>query len=105
VLGLLGHLQAQDAVVCTHGEVIGQVLARLVTDGLVVDQPLVWPKGSTWLLDGADGHFAVGRYLPPLQLADARTPPSVPWDMQANGTHHAGQQRRRHGATPLSRIR
>jgi hypothetical protein len=105
VLGLLGRLQAQHAVVCTHGEVIGQVLARLVTDGLVVDQPLVWPKGSTWLLDGADGHFAVGRYLPPLQLADARTPPSVPWDVQANGPRHAGQQRRRHGATPLSRIR
>jgi hypothetical protein len=105
VLALLGHLQAQDAVVCTHGEVIGQVLARLVTDGLVIDQPLVWPKGSTWLLDGPDGHFAVGRYLPPLQLADARTPPSVPWDVQANGLHLAGQQRRRHGATPLSRIR
>jgi broad specificity phosphatase PhoE len=105
VLALLGHLQAQDAVVCTHGEVIGQVLARLVTDGLVVDQPLVWPKGSTWLLDGPDGHFAVGRYLPPLQLADARTPPSVPRDGQANGPHLAGQQRRRHGATPLSRIR
>ena len=73
VLGRLGGLQAQDAVVCTHGEVIGQVLARLVADGMAIDQPLAWPKGSTWLLDGSDGHFAVGRYLQPLRLADALT--------------------------------
>jgi hypothetical protein len=54
-----------------HGEVIGQVLAHLVMDGLAVHQPLVWAKGSTWLLDGADGRPGLGRYLPPLPLADA----------------------------------
>ena len=43
VLALLGDLHAQDAVVCTDGEVIGQVLARPVADGLVVDQSLAWP--------------------------------------------------------------
>jgi phosphohistidine phosphatase SixA len=90
VLGLLEDLQAEDAVVCTHGEVIGQVLARLVIDGLAIDQPLAWPKGSTWLLDGLDGQFTVGRYLPPLQLADARTPPLVPQGVLANGLRHAG---------------
>jgi 8-oxo-dGTP diphosphatase len=74
VLALLGDLQAQNAVVCTHGEVIGQVLTRLVVDGLTVDQPLVWPKGSSWLLEGADGRLRFGRYLPPLPLADAPTP-------------------------------
>jgi hypothetical protein len=70
VLALLGGLQAQDAVVCTHGEVIGQVLARLVSDGLLVDQPFAWPKGSTWLLEGAGRRFAFGRYLPPLRLVE-----------------------------------
>jgi hypothetical protein len=44
VLTLLGDLQAWDAVVCTDGEVIGQVLASLVADGLVVDQSLAWPR-------------------------------------------------------------
>jgi hypothetical protein len=73
VLALLGDPRVQDAVVCTHGEVIGQVLVRLVVDGLAVDQPLAWPKGSTWLLDDADGRFRFGRYLPPLPLADALT--------------------------------
>ena len=70
VLRLLGNLQVQDAVVCTHGEVIGEVLLQLVMDGLAVDHPLTWPKGSTWLLEGAGGRFRFGRYLPALPLAD-----------------------------------
>jgi hypothetical protein len=48
VLALLEALRLQDAVVCTHGEVIEQVLTRLVADGLTVGQPLEWPKGSSW---------------------------------------------------------
>jgi phosphohistidine phosphatase SixA len=70
VLALLGDFQRQDAVVCTHGEVIGEVLLRLVVEGLAVDHPLTWPKGSTWLLEDAGGRFRFGRYLPPLPLAD-----------------------------------
>jgi broad specificity phosphatase PhoE len=71
VLALLGDLQVQDAVVCTHGEVIGEVLLRLVMAGLAVDHPLTWPKGSTWLLEAAGGQFRFGRFLPPLPLAVA----------------------------------
>ena len=73
VLALLAELRLQDMVVCTHGEVIGQVLSRLVADGLVVDQPLAWPKGSTWLLEGALGRFTHARYLPPLALAHVQS--------------------------------
>ena len=40
VLALLEDPQLSDAVVCTNGEVIGQVLTRVVADGLAVDQPL-----------------------------------------------------------------
>jgi hypothetical protein len=69
VLALLEDPRLADAVVCTHGEVIGQVLTWLVADGLAVDQPLAWPKGSTWLLHGANGRPAHARYLPPLALA------------------------------------
>ena len=69
VLALLEDLRSRDAVVCTHGEVIEQVLTRLVGDGLMVDQPLEWPKGSTWLLDGANGRITHARYLPPLPWA------------------------------------
>jgi broad specificity phosphatase PhoE len=73
VLALLAELRLQDTVVCTHGEVIGQVLTRLVAEGLAVDQPLAWPKGSTWLLEGTLGRFTHARYLPPLALAHARS--------------------------------
>ena len=85
VLALLGDPRVQDAVVCTHGEMIGQVLVRLVADGLAVDQPLAWSKGSTWLLDGVGGRFRFGRYLPPLPLADALTLGSAPGGMPTNG--------------------
>jgi broad specificity phosphatase PhoE len=95
VLALLGDDQLRDAVVCTHGEVIAEVLGRLVVmDGLAVNQPLAWPKGSTWLLDGADGRLRSGRYLPPLPLADALTPLSATAAMRANSLQPASQQRR-----------
>ena len=78
VLALLEDPQLSDAAVCTHGELIGQVLTRLVADGLAVDQPLQWAKGSTWLLDGTSGRLTHARYLPPLVLAPARSMPSAP---------------------------
>ncbi|MFL6226877.1 MAG: SixA phosphatase family protein [Actinomycetes bacterium] len=68
VLALVEARAVQDSVVCTHGELIGQVLTRLVANGLAVDQPLQWPKGSSWLLDGANGQLTRARYLPPLPL-------------------------------------
>jgi phosphohistidine phosphatase SixA len=78
VVALLEDPRLQNTVVCTHGELIGQVLTRLVTDGLVVDQPLQWPKGSTWLLDGTSRRLTHARYLPPLILAPARSMVSAP---------------------------
>jgi hypothetical protein len=39
--------------------------------GSVVDQPLCWPKGSTWLLRRTDLHVHA-RYLPPLALDPVR---------------------------------
>ena len=78
VQALLEDPRLQDTVVCTHGEVIGQVLTRLVADGLAVDQPLQWPQGSTWLLDGTNGRLTHARYLPPLVLAPARNMASAP---------------------------
>jgi broad specificity phosphatase PhoE len=78
VLALLEDPQLSDAVVCTHGEVIGQVLTRLVAAGLAVDQPLTWPKGSTWLLQGANGRPAHARYFPPLALAEPKVRVSEP---------------------------
>jgi 8-oxo-dGTP diphosphatase len=58
----------RNPVLCTHGEVIGRMLAELVAEGLVAEDPLDWPKGSTWLLQRTDQGQVYGRLLAPLAL-------------------------------------
>jgi hypothetical protein len=55
-------------VLCTHGEVIGRLLAGLVAEGLVAEDPLDWPKGSTRLVQRTDQGQVYGRLLAPLAL-------------------------------------
>jgi phosphohistidine phosphatase SixA len=63
--------EAANVVLCTHGELIGRLFARLVPAGLVVEDPLLWPKGSTWLLWRTHRRLHA-RFLTPLAL-DRRT--------------------------------
>ena len=58
-----------EAVVCSHGELIGAALVRLVGDRSEGDS-LNWPKGSTWVLEVTEGRLEDTRYLPPLRLQD-----------------------------------
>jgi hypothetical protein len=55
-------------VMCTHGETIGRLFAQLTGHGLVTPEPLVWPKGSAWLLHRTDWRQLDARYLSPLAL-------------------------------------
>jgi broad specificity phosphatase PhoE len=57
-----------NVVLCTHGEVIGRLLAELVAEGLVAEDPLDWAKGSTWLVQRTDRGQVYGRLLAPLAL-------------------------------------
>jgi 8-oxo-dGTP diphosphatase len=68
VVALFWDRGLQDAVLCTHGELIGRLLGQLVADGLVGAAPLDWPKGSTWLLQRASQRRVRARYLAPLAL-------------------------------------
>ena len=65
--------ELHDAVLCTHGETIGRLLTELVAQGLVVDDALDWPKGSTWLLQRSHAvqGGVRGRLLAPLALDGA----------------------------------
>ena len=65
VLELLAAYAPQPTVVCSHGDVVGDVLTRLVEQGLAVESDLRWEKGSTWVLDFDGESFLYGRYLPP----------------------------------------
>jgi hypothetical protein len=60
---------AAEAVLCSHGEPIGEALIRLVGKRLEGDT-LSWLKGSTWVLKVTEGHIEDARYLPPLRLED-----------------------------------
>ncbi len=62
---LLQALVDQDAVVCTHGDLIQAVLERLVLDGLPINGELRWEKGSIWVLEAVGTAFVSGQYLPP----------------------------------------
>ena len=64
---LLWDRRLGNVVLCTHGELIGRLLAELVAEGLVAEDPLDWPKGSTWLLQRTDRQV-YGRLLAPLAL-------------------------------------
>jgi 8-oxo-dGTP diphosphatase len=66
LLALFWDLELRNTVLCTHGEGIGLLLTRLIADALVAEDPLDWPKGSTWLLERIDGRQVRGRYLGPL---------------------------------------
>jgi 8-oxo-dGTP diphosphatase len=66
VLELLADPAVRHAVLCTHGELIGQVFDKLVAEGLDLGGRPRWPKGSTWVLGRAGGHVAEASYLGPL---------------------------------------
>ena len=66
LLGLFWDLELRNSVLCTHGEGIGLLLTRVIGDALLVEDPLDWPKGSTWLLERVDRRQVRGRFLAPL---------------------------------------
>jgi 8-oxo-(d)GTP phosphatase len=55
-----------DAVLCSHGDVIPDVLAALANEDRVDLGPAPRvEKGSAWLLEGEGGRFSTAGYLPP----------------------------------------
>jgi broad specificity phosphatase PhoE len=66
VLELMTTPDLQDAVLCTHGEVIGKVFDELQAAGIELTGPLRWPKGSTWVLELDRRRGWTGSYLEPM---------------------------------------
>jgi phosphohistidine phosphatase SixA len=66
--------ELRNTVLCTHGEGIDLLLTRLLADVLVAEDPLDWPKGSTWLLERTDRRQVRGRYLAPLVFLGGTDP-------------------------------
>jgi 8-oxo-dGTP diphosphatase len=64
-LELAREVRASGAVLCSHGDVIPDLLEVLVARGTRLKDELRWPKGSTWVLTWDGDEVASGRYLPP----------------------------------------
>jgi 8-oxo-(d)GTP phosphatase len=65
VLAFISKLGSRPAVLCSHGDVIADLMTNLVNDGLATESELRWEKGATWVLESDGETFLYGRYLPP----------------------------------------
>jgi 8-oxo-dGTP diphosphatase len=65
VAGLIRELRGEAAVIVTHGEVISGLLGKLAAEGVELDGPMEWKKGSVWVLEARKGQVRAGRYVPP----------------------------------------
>ena len=63
-LRLVEKVADEPTVLCTHGDVIGELLDHLRRTGVDVDDGRM-EKGATWILDTEAGEVTGARYLPP----------------------------------------
>lgn len=56
-----------DSVLCTHGDLVPEILRRLVRDGMHLESELQFAKGSTWELVVDGEKLVSGRYHPPAE--------------------------------------
>ncbi len=63
-LDLIHSLVGEDAALCTHGDIIPEVLQHLEAEGVHILSEWKWRKGSTWVLHTEDGAFARATYVP-----------------------------------------
>jgi len=53
------------AALCSHADVIGTLVGRLVERGVVAAAEARWEKGSVWVLESSRGEVTGAAYLPP----------------------------------------
>lgn len=57
-----------DTVLCSHGDVIPEVLNALAGAGVRIEDEWRWEKASVWTFHAADGRFTHATYLPPPEV-------------------------------------
>lgn len=53
------------AVLCSHADVVGEVVMTLTERGVPLEGGMQWEKGSTWAFESHGGRIVAGRYMPP----------------------------------------
>ena len=77
-LALVRSVANEKIALCTHGDVIPEILVALADeDHLDLGPRPRQAKGSVWVLEAAGGRFVKAAYLPPGRLARprCRSPP------------------------------
>jgi phosphohistidine phosphatase SixA len=64
VLRLMQKFHGRNVVLCTHGDVVEELLERLIAQGVVQRARANMEKGSTWVLEEKDGKVTGAKYLP-----------------------------------------
>ncbi len=64
-LRLVEKVTPEEAVLCTHGDVLGNLLAHYEQRDVPLGADVRLEKGSTWELEIAEGEVVAARYHPP----------------------------------------
>lgn len=62
---LMDSLVGNNAVLCSHGDVIPALMNRMMWAGLSIDSRFYCSKGSIWQVEVDNGKFTTGHYIPP----------------------------------------
>src|SRR5438094_4408038 len=64
IIHLIAGFKGRNIVLCTHGDVVQEVLDRLIAEGLVSRARASLEMGSTWVLEESDGRIVSAKYRP-----------------------------------------
>ena len=69
IIRLMNRYPGKNIVLCTHGDVVEEILERFIDQGVVSRRRANNEKGGTWVLEGDAGTVTRATYLPAPQFS------------------------------------
>lgn len=63
IIRLMTSNRGKNVALCTHGDLVEELLERLIQQGVVSHRDAANQKGGTWVLESDDGRITSARYL------------------------------------------
>lgn len=64
IIRVMNDNRTKNLVLCTHGDLVEELLEHLIDQGVVSRRSAANQKGGTWVLESQDGRITTARYLP-----------------------------------------
>ena len=64
ILRMAAEFKGRNVVLCTHGDVVEELLEHLIAQGIVPKARAHLEKGSTWMLEELNGRITSAKYRP-----------------------------------------